>query len=169
MPARTELDRLAAALPGILRQTEVMVDFAEEDLILQRILHTVADSAVSTDTRLRGDRHRAPRLRLVGVIAGAAAVVAFGVLAVTELGSGSTSTQQAPLSPSSPAFAVHGASGPKWVTRLNARTAASSLPVSRNHTESHFWGAEGTWPGRRAHCDLTAERRPREVKGFVFV
>ena len=44
------------------------------------------------------------------MIAGAALVVAFGALAVTELGSGSTSPQQDPSSPSSPAFAVHGAS-----------------------------------------------------------
>jgi hypothetical protein len=80
MPARTELDRLAAARPPLLDRTELVVDRAAEDQILRNILAAAPASGRSRPAasrsarRSRGARHQA--LRPATAIAAAAAVVA---------------------------------------------------------------------------------------------
>ncbi len=44
MPARTELDRLAAARPAVLHRTEDVIDAAEQDRILRQILSSGHDA-----------------------------------------------------------------------------------------------------------------------------
>jgi hypothetical protein len=79
MPARTELDRLAAARPPILDHTELVIDPAAEDQILRHILSTPRASG-----RRQGATARRHSIRPVTAIAAAAAVVVVagaGVLA----------------------------------------------------------------------------------------
>jgi hypothetical protein len=93
MPARTELDRLAAARPALLDRTELVIDSAAEDQILRHILGTPPvsgrrRSAVARPARrahyargIRRDRLQAVH-RPVTAIAAAAAVVAVAGAAV---------------------------------------------------------------------------------------
>jgi hypothetical protein len=111
MPARTDLDRLAAARPAVLHRTEDVVDLAEENRILCHIL-----SSSPQPTALEGTRRRAragrrpvwhrPRAMALGLTSAAAVIVA-AVLAVTALVPGSHAP--APT-------AGHGASGPARLT-----------------------------------------------------
>jgi hypothetical protein len=100
MSTRTELDRLAAARPAILRRTEEVVDAAEEDRILRQILFTSAGApapaGVPSPVRARSlswltagarapagpaDRARRRRRQLVAFSAIAIAIAAGAVTA----------------------------------------------------------------------------------------
>jgi hypothetical protein len=77
MPARTELDRLAAARPPLLDHTDLVIDPAAEDQLLRHILST--PRATGRRQRATGRRHS---LRPATAIAAAAAVVAVGAAGV---------------------------------------------------------------------------------------
>jgi hypothetical protein len=84
MTGQTSLDRLAAARPAILDQTELVVDVAEEHQILQHIMESAVPSgagkAAGTTLPARSSRRRP--VRLASITAGAAAVaVTAGVVA----------------------------------------------------------------------------------------
>jgi hypothetical protein len=73
MPARTELDRLAAARPPILDHTEWILDPAVENAILRQILGT---TQVATGRRPAGRRRS--RRPLIGLAAAAAVIAVAG-------------------------------------------------------------------------------------------
>jgi hypothetical protein len=105
MPARTELERLAAARPPLLDRTELVIDPATEDQILRRILgtplsgrrRTAAARRARSARSIRRDRHQALH-RPVTAIAAAAAVVAVagtGVLVRSAVDHGKTPGRRA--------------------------------------------------------------------------
>ena len=91
MSARTEVDRLIAARPAVLRRTENVVDAAAEDRILRQILSSGRD--VPTPGGIPPEaRNRQLTRRLAGAVARpvalglvAAGVMAAVILAVTAL------------------------------------------------------------------------------------
>jgi len=76
MTGQTSLDRLAAARPAILDQTELVVDVAEEHQILQHIMESAVPSGAgkaAVTTLPAGSSRRRP-VQLASIVAGAAAI-----------------------------------------------------------------------------------------------
>ena len=131
MPARTELDRLAAARPPLLDRTELVVDRAAEDQILRNILDTAPASRRRPAASRRARRSRAVRhhaLRPATAIAAAAAVVAVagaGVLVRSAIDHGT---------PPAPRTGPHRAAAPARLPSVRimaARAEAAVAAVSR--------------------------------------
>jgi hypothetical protein len=95
MPARTELDRLAAARPAILSRTEDVVDAAEENRMLQHILSATTGVPAKANVPPPVRPHQLAR-RLTGALAAAAAtaLMAGGVLTLSRTGASSPRPRQ---------------------------------------------------------------------------
>jgi hypothetical protein len=131
----TELDRLAAVRPQILQRTEDVVDAAEEDRMLRRILAT----AVPVPDTARSVSRAGPagRRRRAGLLAGAVGLAAAATAVAVMLSSGITAVPGGPVA-----------------GRLSARqilVAAASAAAARREGSGTYWHVLATYsaPGSR--------------------
>jgi hypothetical protein len=138
----TELDRLAAVRPQILQRTEDVVDAAEEDRMLHRILAT----AVPGTARPVGRAGPVVRRRRAGLLVGAVGLAAAATAVAVMLSSGITAAPGGPVA-----------------GRLSARQillAAASAAAARPEGSGTYWHVLTTYsaPGSRDFLETWTTR-----------
>jgi len=145
----TELDRLAAVRPQILQRTEDVVDAAEEDRILHRILATevpVPGTARSVGRARPVGRAGPVGRRRAGLLAGAVGLAAAATAVAVMLSSGITAVPGGPVA-----------------GRLSARQillAAASAAAARPEGSGTYWHVKTTYsaPGSRDFLETWTTR-----------
>jgi hypothetical protein len=152
MSSRTEIDRLAAARPEILGQTECVVNAAEEEHLLEQILHSSPPLGSSqqpvvitggSGARDRRRARRAPRATVAALAATAVAVgatlVGIGVFSGSARPNGQDITLTAQTVVNRTAAALGRVSNDIIYSHTTAKnSAAAGAPVGTYHDEWRY-------------------------------
>ena len=165
MSTRTELDRLAAARPAILRRTEEVVDAAEEDRILRQILFTSAGVPAPADVpspvRARSLSWLTAGARAPGGPAGRARRRRRQLVAVSAIAIAAGAVTAAAVTAAAGGMAGHAGPGTSraqttaYVVGRMENALANDNLVTRETTSLITGGGATFFDGRRSYQEVT--------------